>query len=149
VGNQSLGSEIERILGVRNPGKKILNRPIIIDRNDPNTGLRNGEVGIVHAVGDAREVHFENRPSIRISELPEHSPAWSITIHRSQGSEYENVVVLLPKKSDSPLATRQLLYTAITRAKRSLFVFGSAEVIKTAIKNTAKRTTLIAWHLGD
>jgi len=148
-GGDSLGSEIEKILIEKAPGKKILNRPVIIDRNDPETGLRNGEVGIIHTSGDTREVYFENRPPISLSKLPEHSPAWSITIHRSQGSEYENVVVVLPKKSDSPLATRQLLYTAITRAKKSLFVFGPTEVIQKAISQTGQRTTLLEFHLGS
>jgi exodeoxyribonuclease V alpha subunit len=147
AGQQSLGSEIEKILLEKAPEKKILNRPVIIDRNDPETGLRNGEVGIIHTSGDTREVYFENRPPISLSKLPEHSPAWSITIHRSQGSEYENVVVVLPKKSDSPLATRQLLYTAITRAKKSLFVFGPAEVIQKAVSHTGQRTTLLEFHL--
>jgi exodeoxyribonuclease V alpha subunit len=147
AGQQSLGMEIEKFLLEKFPGKKILNRPVIIDRNDPETGLRNGEVGIVHTAEGTRAVHFDKRPPVSLSKLPEHSPAWSITIHRSQGSEYENVVVVLPKKADSPLATRQLLYTAITRAKKSLFLFGSTEVIEKAVAESATRITLLRWHL--
>jgi exodeoxyribonuclease V alpha subunit len=146
AGQQSLGMEIEKFLLEKFPGKKILNRPVIIDRNDPETGLRNGEVGIIHEAGGSRAVHFDKRPPVSLSKLPEHSPAWSITIHRSQGSEYENVVVVLPKKADSPLATRQLLYTAITRAKKSLFLFGSTEVIEKAVAESATRITLLRWH---
>ena len=148
TGGDSLGSEIEKILTRQNPGQKILNRPIIINRNDPETGLRNGEVGIVFSGGDGLKVHFDKREAVSVSKLPEHSPAWTITIHRSQGSEYENVVVVLPKKSDSPLATRQLLYTAITRSKKSLFVYGPTEVIQKAISQTGQRTTLLEFHLG-
>lgn len=147
AGQQSLGMEIEKFLLEKFPGKKILNRPVIIDRNDPETGLRNGDVGIVHTAGGNRAVHFGKRPPVSLSKLPEHTPAWSITIHRSQGSEYENVVVVLPKKADSPLATRQLLYTAITRAKKSLFLFGSTEVIEKAVAESATRITLLRWHL--
>ena len=147
-GNQSLASEIQKILVKDSSVKKVLNSPIIIDRNDPETGLRNGEVGIVHSTGETRIVHFDKHPPVSLSKLPDHSPAWSITIHRSQGSEYENVVVVLPRKSDSPLAMRQLLYTAITRAKKNLFVFGTAEVIKKAIENTGGRISLLRWHLG-
>jgi exodeoxyribonuclease V alpha subunit len=149
TGGDSLVSEIEKILTGQNPGQKILNRPIIINRNDPETGLRNGEVGIVFSGGDGLKVHFDKREAVSVSKLPEHSPAWTITIHRSQGSEYENVVVVLPKKSDSPLATRQLLYTAITRSKQSLFVYGPAEVIQKAISHTGQRTTLLEFHLGS
>lgn len=146
-GSDSLGSHIEQLISKNSPGQKIKNRPIIINRNDPETGLRNGEVGVVYSDSDGVKVHFEKREAITLSKLPEHSPAWTITIHRSQGSEYENVVVVLPKKSDSPLATRQLLYTAITRSKQSLFVYGPAEVIQKAISHTIQRTTLLDWHL--
>jgi exodeoxyribonuclease V alpha subunit len=85
--------------------------------------------------------------SCPLSKLPEHSPAWAITIHRSQGSEYDNVVVILPRKAESPLATRELLYTAITRAKKNLFVFGPEEVIRQAILCRSHRTTLMEWQL--
>jgi len=146
-GSDSLGSEIEKLLTGKNPSQKIRNRPIIINRNDPETGLRNGEVGIVYSDGEGLKVHFDKREAVSVSKLPEHSPAWTITIHRSQGSEYENVLVVLPKKSNSPLATRQLLYTAITRSKQSLFVYGPSEVIQKAISHTGQRTTLLEFHL--
>ena len=111
--------------------------------------MRNGEVGIVFSGGDGLKVYFHKREAVSVSKLPDHSPAWTITIHRSQGSEYENVVVLLPKKSDSPLATRQLLYTAITRSKKSLFVYGPTEVIQKAISQSGQRTTLLDFHLRN
>ena len=150
TGNQSIGSAIEKILLEKSAGKKIINRPVIINRNDPETGLRNGEVGIIYSDGEGVKVYFDDkRSALSVSKLPDHSPAWTITIHRSQGSEYENVVVLLPKKSDSPLATRQLLYTAITRSKKSLFVYGSSEVIKKAISQSGQRTTLLEFHIGN
>jgi exodeoxyribonuclease V alpha subunit len=147
-GSDSLGFEIEKILAGQNSGKKILNRPIIINRNDPENGLRNGEVGIVYSSQDGLKVYFGKHEAVSFSKLPEHSPAWTITIHRSQGSEYDNVLVVLPKKSDSPLATRQLLYTAITRSKQSLFIYGPTEVIQKAISHTGQRTTLVEFHLG-
>jgi exodeoxyribonuclease V alpha subunit len=150
TGNQSIGSAIEKILLEKSPGKKIINRPVIINRNDPETGLRNGEVGIIYSDGEGVKVYFDDkRSALSVSKLPDHSPAWTITIHRSQGSEYENVVVLLPKKSDSPLATRKLLYTAITRSKKSLFVYGPTEVIQKAISQSGQRTTLLDFHLRN
>ena len=150
TGNQSIGSAIEKILLEKSAGKKIINRPVIINRNDPETGLRNGEVGIIYSDGEGVKVYFDDkRSALSVSKLPDHSPAWTITIHRSQGSEYEIVVVLLPKKSDSPLATRQLLYTAITRSKKSLFVYGSSEVIQKAISQSGQRTTLLELHLRN
>ena len=149
-GRASVEEEIQKLF----PGRRIPNRPVIIDRNDPETGLRNGEVGVVHiSSAQSRTVVFEKRDkskpafSCPLSKLPEHSPAWAITIHRSQGSEYDNVVVILPRKAESPLATRELLYTAITRAKKNLFVFGPEEVIRQAILCRAHRTTLMEWQL--
>ncbi len=145
----SIRNAVEEQIEKLFPGRRLLNRPLIIDRNDPETGLRNGEAGVLHfSPGKSREVFFENRNTpVPLSKLPDHSPAWAITIHRSQGSEYDNVVVLLPRKADSPLATRELLYTAITRAKTNLFVFGPADVIEKAIANPAARTTLLARQL--
>lgn len=149
AGPRSIESAIESLLAEKNPGRRILNRPVIIDRNDPETGLRNGEVGVVHtAADDSRLVHFENREKgIPLSNLPAHSPAWGITIHRSQGSEYDNVIVLLPRDAGSPLATRELLYTAITRSKKNLFLFGPREVIARAIENPLERATLLSFQL--
>lgn len=140
----------EELLSQKYPGRKIINRPVIINRNDPETGLRNGEVGVVHASEPATQrVFFENRKEgIPLSKLPDHSPAWGITIHRSQGSEYDNVIAILPRNAESPLATRELLYTAITRAKRNLAVFGPAEVVEKAVSKTARRTTLLEFHLA-
>jgi exodeoxyribonuclease V alpha subunit len=85
---------------------------------------------------------------LAIARLPDFSPAWAITIHRSQGSEYENVLVVLPHE-ESPLATRELLYTAITRARRNVFVAGSLSAIRKAVLTPSTRTTLLAWHLGE
>jgi exodeoxyribonuclease V alpha subunit len=79
---------------------------------------------------------------IPVPKLPDYHPAWSITIHRSQGSEYSNVLVVVPQ-ADSAMATRSLLYTAITRAKETVYVFGDLESVKTAIDTPANRTTLL------
>ncbi|MCD8483233.1 MAG: ATP-dependent RecD-like DNA helicase [Verrucomicrobia bacterium] len=74
--------------------------------------------------------------------LPDYSPAWAITIHRSQGSEYDDVLVILPQH-DSPLATRALLYTAITRAKQSVAVLGTEAALRKAVETKQERFSLI------
>lgn len=151
VGHSPLGAMLEEILAKKNPGERILNRPVIIDRNDPETGLRNGEVGVIHSPApETRLAFFEKREAgIPTSNLPDHSPAWSITIHRSQGSEYDNVVAILPRAAESPLATRELLYTAITRASANLSVFGPAEVVEKAVSKAERRTALLGFHLEN
>lgn len=67
------------------------------------------------------DTHLE----LPVALLPQFDVAWAMTIHQSQGSEFERVAVLLPVKRTSELATRELLYTAVTRTKRTVDVFGS------------------------
>jgi exodeoxyribonuclease V alpha subunit len=129
------------------------NRPIIINHNDPDTGLRNGSVGVIHT--DANGVRKAWFPAMKgklqefsVARLPDHSPAWAITIHRSQGSEFDDVLVVLPQK-ESPMATRELLYTAITRAKRNVIIVGDIETVRIAATTRSNRQTLLAFHLEN
>jgi len=144
VGARATGEKIERWL--RRNGE-ILNQAVIIDTNDRATGLRNGTVGVIRREPDgSRRFHYRSAAgelkSHALAQLPDHSPAWAITIHRSQGSEYDDVLVFLPKE-ESPLATRELLYTAITRAKKRVYVAGTMDAVKKAVETPAKRTTLL------
>ncbi|MCX7557689.1 exodeoxyribonuclease V subunit alpha [Xanthomonadaceae bacterium JHOS43] len=117
-------------------------RAVIITRNDPAARLYNGDVGICVPVlnnnGDTLlRVAFERPPDVAMhaSEhtdappplrlfdpytLPPHEDAFALTVHKSQGSEYDHVAVLLPPDPDSPLLVRQTLYTALSRARQSL-----------------------------
>ena len=128
------------------------NEPIIINRNDPETGLRNGSVGIIIETDGKRAAYFpsaspNNGPcAIPLGQLPDHSPAWALTIHRSQGSEFSQVVAVLPRDG-SPLATRELIYTAITRASRWLYIAGDPDMVRTALENTENRCTLLEASL--
>ncbi len=148
VGADAINSRIERHFV--NSGRA-RNRPIIISTNDPATDLRNGSVGIIHREDDGTQrAWFEDAAgalrNLPVSKLPDHNPAWAITIHRSQGSEYDNVFVSLPRE-ESPLATRELLYTAITRARRNLWIAGDLAAVRTAVLATAKRRTMISRAL--
>ncbi len=146
AGALAIGRMIERHLAAQ--GLCVRNQPVIIDRNDPETGLQNGTVGIIHTSpsGIRTGVFTDSQRTTRsypVPRLPAYSPAWAITIHRSQGSEYEEVLVLLPRE-ESPLATRQLLYTAITRAKNKVTVAGDPAVVLKAAATPSSRTTLMA-----
>ncbi len=130
------------------------NHPVIIDRNDPETGLRNGSVGVICRRTDGSRAAFfpplKAGDSLRVfpvAQLPEHSPAWALTIHRSQGSEFDEVFVALPQH-ESPLATRELIYTAITRARMTVHISGDLETIRSAVKRDARRTTLVGRQLA-
>ena len=107
--------------GHATPGAWMHGRPILVTRNDHDRGLYNGDVGVVWARGETPVVAFEGAGRLReipVGGLPEHETAWATTVHKSQGSEFDRVVVVLP---DDPVRaerlTRELAYTAVTRAR--------------------------------
>ena len=123
-------------------------RPILVTRNDPRTGLSNGDTGIVlrDAAGRIR-VWFpeledsDGQPRLVVpARLPAHESFFAVTVHRAQGSEYDEVAVVLGP-ADSRIATRELLYTAITRARRRVVVYGSVESVTAAIRRVTERSS--------
>lgn len=149
VGAKAMSAAIDAHLSTL---PEVRNHPVIINRNDPQTGLRNGSVGIIHTDDTgARRAFFRmvsgGLQEFSLARLPDHSPAWAITIHRSQGSEYDSVLVILPQET-SPLATRELLYTAITRARHSVHIAGTLASIRKAVLTPSSRHTLLAAHLA-
>lgn len=83
------------------------------------------------------------------SLLPAHETAFAITIHQSQGSEFEHVAVFLPEKPDSGLATRELLYTGVTRTKGTVTIFGSERTLRTAVASRTARVGGLARRLEE
>ena len=73
--------------------------------------------------------------------ITESETVFAMTVHKSQGSEYNNVLVVMPNKIDNPLLTRELLYTGITRAKNKIIIQGKKEVIIQAVKNKVERAS--------
>ncbi|MEP7144101.1 MAG: exodeoxyribonuclease V subunit alpha [Ferruginibacter sp.] len=126
------------------------NRPIIVTRNYPELKLYNGDVGIIRPdSGGSMKAWFEDSDKNLRAVLPGYitsaETVFAMTIHKSQGSEYGKVLVLLPANADQPLLTRELLYTAITRAKKSVLLQASEE----AILYTAKRNVQRASGIMD
>lgn len=122
-------------------------RPVMITRNDYNLGLMNGDVGITlkDSTGKLR-VAFpseDSRDELKIiwispMRLPDVETAFAITVHKSQGSEFNHVALILPE-TRSPVLTRELVYTAITRAKENFTLLESnAGVFKQAILASCK-----------
>jgi exodeoxyribonuclease V alpha subunit len=120
-------------------------RPVLIARNDYSLGLFNGDVGIflpdVFSGGDSR-VFFPGREGkfrpFHPLRLPEHETVYAMTVHKSQGSEFNNVMFILPDK-DSQVLTRELVYTAITRARNEVALWGPESLLRTAISRTTRR----------
>lgn len=114
---------------------------VVKTRNDIANGLANGENGVV--VGQGNDLMFVFRRGADIVERPISSVddvelAYATTVHKAQGSEFGTVVVVVPPK-ESPLCTRELLYTAATRAKPNLIIIGSRPDIEHAITNQRPR----------
>jgi exodeoxyribonuclease V alpha subunit len=118
------------------------NRPIIVTQNDYTLGLFNGDVGVVVKDEHGRlRVCFEARDGVRFlapGRLPPHETVFATTVHKSQGSEFDTVSVVLPDVP-SALVGRELLYTAVTRARERVDLFAPAEVIRAAIARTVQR----------
>ena len=125
----------------------------MVSRNNPALDLFNGDVGIVvPGEGEGRlDVAFPvagGHPRlVPVTRLEEVETVHALTIHKSQGSEYEHVVVILPEQA-SRIVTRELLYTAVTRASERVTVVGSREVIEAAIRRPIRRATGLGDRLG-
>ncbi|HNY66419.1 MAG TPA: exodeoxyribonuclease V subunit alpha [Deltaproteobacteria bacterium] len=145
-GVSALNRLIERILedkGLLRPGGLHYHgRPVLITANDYTIKLFNGDIGI--ELFDEGELRcFFPGPGgalrrVSVSRLPEHETAFAMTVHKSQGSEFSNVMLVLPPK-DSPVLTRELIYTGITRAMEGLEIWTTPEVFSTAVTRRSER----------
>jgi exodeoxyribonuclease V alpha subunit len=118
-------------------------RPIIVTRNDYSTRTFNGDVGIVVAGTGQPVVGFLEQSGVRTlapSQLGDVETWWATTIHKSQGSEFRRVIVTLPPPP-SPILTRELLYTAVTRAKDQVTLVASEAALRAAIVRPAVRAS--------
>jgi len=114
-------------------------QPVMITRNDYNLQLFNGDVGIVFPDPESHNQHrvyFANDSGeirkIIPTMLPAYETVYAMTVHKSQGSEFDNVLLILPNR-DSPVLTRELLYTAITRARYKVEIWGQKDVFRSAV----------------
>ena len=121
-----------------------IGQPLLNTRNDLRTGLVNGDTGIVVNTPNGRRVVFSTQEQkFEPSALEDIEVAFATTIHKSQGSEYDTVVVVVPPVG-SPLLRRELLYTAVTRARKHLVLIASDESITSAVMSTINRESGLA-----
>jgi exodeoxyribonuclease V alpha subunit len=118
--------------------------PLLVTANDRDTGLYNGDTGVVVADGAGGTVVAFGDPKeprlVRPHRLPAVQPVHAMTVHRGQGSQFRRVSVLLPPQS-SPLLTRELLYTAVTRAREHVHVLGTEAAVRTAVTRPIRRAS--------
>ena len=117
-------------------------QPIIVTANDPSRRLFNGDVGVVVKDERGLRVAFPDSdlPLVAPVSLSDHATVHAMTIHKSQGSEFDHVVVVLPPDG-SRLATRELLYTAVTRARRRVTLVGSRASVLAALSRSERRVS--------
>ncbi len=118
--------------------------PVIVTRNTRERNLWNGDIGVTVFGPDGMSVLFPRGKKVEVCPvglLPEHELAYAMTVHKSQGSEFENVLVILPDDSEQPLLNRQIVYTGITRAKKRAVIMGTQEALARALARKLERDT--------
>src|SRR5471030_1318476 len=159
-GVKGLNERIEQLLNrkgfIRRPaalaGKWYAGRPVMISRNDSALGLFNGDIGIAlqDEQGELR-VWFQlpggEVKSVQPSRLPAHETAYAMTVHKSQGSEFEHTLLVLPNHF-LPVLTRELVYTAITRAKAKLSLYANEKVFSIATRTRTLRCSGLVQRLS-
>lgn len=127
-------------------------QPIMVTQNDYGLDLFNGDVGLIWPDDDGELVAFFPRPAgeflkVSVARLPAYETVFAMTIHKTQGSEFEQVVLVLPEKS-SEFLSRELVYTGLTRAKKHFSYCGDAPVWRNAVSRHAIRHSGLRQRLG-
>ena len=130
------------------------NRPIIVTRNYTDLALYNGDIGIIRKDSNGNmRAWFEDSDKNLRSVMPGYitgaETVFAMTIHKSQGSEYNQVLVILPPNSGSQLLTRELLYTAVTRAKEKVIVQSSENILLETAKGSVTRASGIIHRFEE
>ncbi|HEX3793575.1 MAG TPA: exodeoxyribonuclease V subunit alpha [Acidimicrobiales bacterium] len=123
--------------------------PVMVTANDSINGLFNGDVGLVVRGGANLEVALQAGAEVRhlpTSRLDRFEPWWAMTIHKSQGSEFPHAVASLPTRP-SPILSRELLYTAVTRGREALTIVASEAAIHSAVSRPAARASGLGERL--
>jgi exodeoxyribonuclease V alpha subunit len=126
---------------------------VLILRNDYSTRLFNGDLGIVlhDSQGEPRAWfpgEKDNLRSFSLAQLPEHETAFAMTVHKAQGSEFGTALIVLPE-ADSPILTRELLYTAITRAQNHVQLWWTETALATALRRRVIRWSGLRARLAQ
>lgn len=139
-------------------GTMYAGRPVLITENDYHVDLFNGDVGVIGPDSDrpAALLAFFAGSGGRLrrlspSRLPPHETAYAISVHKSQGSELDRVAVVLPEEL-SPVLSRELLYTAVTRAREAVAVHASREIIRQTVARRVERSSGLRdalWPAGE
>ncbi|HDR15344.1 MAG TPA: exodeoxyribonuclease V subunit alpha [Desulfobacteraceae bacterium] len=155
-GVRSINSQVEAILSregaIRPDNRWYRGRPIMVTSNDYSLNLFNGDLGVILPDPSAegrRRAFFRTGGVIRSiapAGLPEHETVYAMTVHKSQGAEFDEALIILPDRG-SPVLTRELIYTALTRARSRVEVWGRPEVFIKAVGSLTRRASGLGHRL--
>ena len=131
-------------------------RPVMVTQNSYNKNLFNGDTGITLIKNGETKVYFPDAidaeegafKSISPVRMPAHETTWAMTIHKSQGSEFDHVTLVLPNEI-MPLLSKQLIYTGITRAKQKISIVSSTEILEAGINSEVTKATQMEAKLSS
>jgi exodeoxyribonuclease V alpha subunit len=159
LGIERLNAAVERHLlrlGLPAAESWYRGRPLLVTANDYQVRLYNGDLGVAwpdagRSPGDEGRLHawFRDGEALRrlpLAKLPAHETAWAMTVHKSQGSELDRVLLVLPV-ADSAVLTRELLYTGLTRARRRVHLVATPETVRRAVERPSRRRSGLATAL--
>lgn len=152
--NQTIAEALkkERLIHFHQTRENYFGKPILITENSPQLDIFSGDIGIIlpDEQGESR-VYFNQGEatfrSISLNRLPEYEVAYVMTVHKSQGSEFDHTLLILPLKSN-PILTKELIYTAITRAKTQFTLFGNEAIWKQSVRTEIERQSGLREQLG-
>ncbi len=151
--NTASGSPLSRSFGRPGENEWYPGRPILVTHNDYQVRLFNGDLGVCWPEENRLYAFFpglhpgDGLRRFPLAKLPPHDTAWAITVHKSQGSEIDHVVLVLGDR-DVPVLSRELLYTGITRARKRVSLFTTPEVLAAAISRRSQRDSGLAEALA-
>lgn len=148
--NEALEARYKRRFKLAERERWYAGRAVMVQSNDYALGLFNGDIGICLQTELGLRVLFESEEGFRsftTARLPSHETALAMTVHKSQGSEFSEVLLVLPEQP-SPLLSRSLFYTGITRAKHKVEIWALAPRISEAVNTKAERAAGLALRLA-
>jgi len=148
--NEALEARIKRRSQVASRERWYVGRPVMVRQNDYALGLFNGDIGLCLHTEYGLRVFFEGEDGYRPfapARLPSHDSAFAMTVHKSQGSEFAEVLLVLPEQP-SPLLSRSLFYTGITRAKHKVEIWALPPRLSEAVATRAERAAGLAERLA-
>jgi exodeoxyribonuclease V alpha subunit len=141
--NRVIEAHLRPRLGANSPAGLFAGAPVLVTRNDPARGLFNGDIGItLRSRRGGLRVVFQRQDrcvSFPAESLPSHELGFALTVHKSQGWEYGNVMLVLPPSAGKRLLTKELIYTGITRAKSLAVICSTKDALRFAIGRRIQR----------